>query len=184
MPAACGPTDDARADSVRLADSDAELLRLVAGRDRGAFERLYRRYARPVYGLALRTLADRKAAADATRRTFAAVWASAAAGVPEGARGDRFIFAVACAELDRTGGRPPDEGGWPAFRVHAAVGVLPEHERTALELAYWSGRSLSEVADVLGLPVDAVEARTRSALAHLAARLAESDGEPQPYFGA
>lgn len=184
MPAACGPTDDARADLDRVAESDAELLRRVARRDREAFGRLYRRYVRPVYGLALRRLADRRAAADATRRTFAAIWSSAADDVPEGAGGARWVFTVACAEIDAADGRPPPEDGWPAFRVHAAVGGLPEHERTALELAYWSDRSRSEIAAQLGVPVDTVDARTRSALAHLAARLAESDCEPQTYFGA
>jgi RNA polymerase sigma-70 factor (ECF subfamily) len=171
MPAACGPVDDVRADLDRGADPDAELLRGIGRRDHEAFERLYRRYVRPVYGLALRRLADREAAADAVRRTFAAIWSSAAADVPEGAGGARWIFTVACTEIDDAGVRPPAEDGWPAFRVHAAVSGLPEDERTALELAYWSDRSRGEIATLLGVPVDVVETRTRSALARLAARL-------------
>ena len=34
--------------------SDGDLIRRVASRDADAFEALYRRYARPVFGLALR----------------------------------------------------------------------------------------------------------------------------------
>ena len=41
--------------------TDSELLLRVGHGDRGAFEPLYRRYARPVFGLALRRLGDRSA---------------------------------------------------------------------------------------------------------------------------
>jgi RNA polymerase sigma-70 factor (ECF subfamily) len=64
------------------------------------------------------------------------------------------------------------ESGWLAFRVHAAVAELPEQERVPLELAYWEGRSQSEIAEQLGLPLGTVETRTRSALGRLATRLA------------
>ena len=39
--------------------TDGELIVLSADGDRGAFEVLYGRYARPVFGLALRRLGDR-----------------------------------------------------------------------------------------------------------------------------
>ena len=65
----------------------------------------------------------------------------------------------------------PAEDGWLAFRVHAAVAELPEQERVPLELAYWGGRSQSEIAELLGLPLGTVKTRTRSALARLAVRL-------------
>jgi RNA polymerase sigma-70 factor, ECF subfamily len=51
------------------------------------------------------------------------------------------------------------------------VAGLPEQERVPLELAYWGGRSRSEIAELLGLPLGTVTIRTRSALAHLAVRL-------------
>jgi RNA polymerase sigma-70 factor (ECF subfamily) len=63
------------------------------------------------------------------------------------------------------------EGGWAAFCIHVAVGELPERERVLIELAYWQGRSQSEIARELRLPLGTVKTRTRSALAHLAARL-------------
>src|SRR5262249_3787410 len=61
----------------------SELLVRVAGRDRGAFETLYQRYIRSVYGLALRRLRDRQRAEDAVQETFTAVWRSAASYRPE-----------------------------------------------------------------------------------------------------
>ena len=45
--------------------SDGELIRRVARRDANAFEALYKRFARPVFGLALRRLGDRMSAEDA-----------------------------------------------------------------------------------------------------------------------
>ena len=57
--------------------SDGELIQRIGDGDRDAFESLYRRYARPVFGLALRRLRDRGRAEDAVQETFASVWRSA-----------------------------------------------------------------------------------------------------------
>src|SRR2546429_9274771 len=63
--------------------SDAELLVLVAERDRQAFELLYHRYVRSMFGLALRRLRDRQRAEDAVQETFTAGWRPAASDPPE-----------------------------------------------------------------------------------------------------
>src|SRR6476619_4416421 len=73
-----GPARDLQPDA-----SDSDLLVLVAERDRAAFEVLYHRYVRSMYGLALRRLRDRQRAEDAVQETFAAVWRSAASYRPE-----------------------------------------------------------------------------------------------------
>ena len=57
--------------------TDAELIERTGRGDRGAFETLYRRYARTVLGLALRRLGDRGRAEDAVQETFASIWRSA-----------------------------------------------------------------------------------------------------------
>src|SRR5262245_61265994 len=44
---------------IPLVCSDAELIQRTGEGDRTAFEKLYQRYARPVFGLALRRLGDR-----------------------------------------------------------------------------------------------------------------------------
>jgi RNA polymerase sigma-70 factor (ECF subfamily) len=175
-PAAFEPADEVKAGLDGVVDSDAELLRRIARRDRDALERLYRRYARPVYGLALRRLRAPSDAAAATERTFAAIWSSAATYVPERESGARWLFTIACDTIAGQAGAEPAEDGWPAFRVHAAVVDLPERERVPVELGYWAGRSRSEIAELLGLPVATVELRTRSALARLAAGLEDVDG--------
>jgi RNA polymerase sigma-70 factor (ECF subfamily) len=167
--------------------SDGELLSRVGGGDRAAFDELYRRFARPVLGLALRRIGDRGRAEDATQEAFASVWRSAGSFDPSRGSGAPWLYAVArnaivdglrkspepAAEApdtpsDEAG--PPDqaEAGWVSWRVHRALEVLPEHERPMIELAYWGGLSQSEIAEFLQIPLGTVKTRTRSALARLA----------------
>src|SRR5690349_9709148 len=166
--------------------SDAELLTRIADRDREAFELLYHRYVRSVFGLALRRLRDRQRAEDAVQETFAAVWRSAGSYKPERGPAAPWLYAVARnAIVDRMRSRvdpvaeapelpsgepgPADraESAFVAWRVHRALEELPEREREVVELAYWSGLSQSEVADYLHIPLGTVKTRTRSALSRL-----------------
>ena len=55
--------------------------------------------------------------------------------------------------------------------MHRALSALPDHERSVLELAYWSGLSQSEIASFLDIPLGTVKTRTRSGLARLAGLL-------------
>src|SRR5256714_11988582 len=75
--------------------TDSELLIRVADRDRVAFELLYHRYVRSVFGLALRRLRDRQRAEDAVQETFTAVWRSAASYRPERGLAGPWLYAVA-----------------------------------------------------------------------------------------
>jgi RNA polymerase sigma-70 factor (ECF subfamily) len=170
--------------------TDGELLVRVASGDRAAFETVYRRYVRSVFGLALRRLGDRGRAEDAVQETFAAVWRSARSYRPERGPAAPWLYAVARNAItdrlrartetpdelpDRASGEagPPEraESADVAWRVHRAIEELPEHEREVVELAYWSGYSQSEVAGYLNIPLGTVKTRTRSALARLAGLL-------------
>ena len=170
--------------------SDGELIRMVGSGDRSAFDALYRRYARPVFGLALRRLGDRGRAEDAVQETFASVWRAASTYKPERGPGAPWLYAVArnaIVDNGRARREPPvdapeemadDEGpadraesGWVAWRVHRALAELPENERQVIGLAYWGGRSQSEIADTLGIPLGTVKTRTRTGLSRLAAVL-------------
>ena len=167
--------------------SDGELIQRISDGDRDAFGSLYERYARPVYGFALRRLRDRGQAEDVAQETFASVWRSAGSYRPERGPGAAWLYAVARnAVVDRirmnaranppvpseTGSEagPEDavQADWLAWRVHRAFTELPETERNVLELAYWGGLSQSEIADFLGIPLGTVKTRTRSGLARMA----------------
>ena len=167
--------------------SDGDLIRRVARRDAYAFEALYRRFARPVFGLALRRLGDRMNAEDAVQETFAAIWRSARTYKPERGAGAPWLYAVARnAIVDRSRGRgeAPGEGpelasdepspaeraetSYTAWRVHRALESLGSNEREVIELAYYGVLSQSEVADYLNIPLGTVKTRTRAGLARLA----------------
>jgi RNA polymerase sigma-70 factor (ECF subfamily) len=176
--------------------TDGELIRRTGDGDRGAFEVLYRRYSRPVFGLALRRLGDRGRAEDAVQETFTSIWRAARSYRPERGPGAPWLYAVARnAIIDRSRARneppadapdeaspelgPPErvEAGWTAWRVHRALEELSPNERAVIELAYWSGLSQSEVAEYLGIPLGTVKTRTRTALAHLADQLEKEEVE-------
>src|SRR5438093_2428055 len=167
--------------------SDGDLIRRVARRDANAFEALYRRYARPVFGLALRRLGDRMRAEDAVQETFAAIWRSARTYRPDRGAGAPWLYAVARnAIVDRSRNRnePPGEApdlpstepgpdeqaeaAYASCRVPRALEALPLNERDVIELAYYGGLSQSEVADFLGIPLGTVKTRTRAGLGRLA----------------
>jgi len=177
-----------RADDPAISDGD--LIRRIARRDANAFEALYRRYARPVFGLALRRLGDRMSAEDAVQETFAAIWRSARTYKPDRGAGAPWLYAVARnAIVDRSRGRtePPGEGpelpsdeptpaeraetSYTSWRVHRALETLPQNEREVIELAYYGGLSQSEVANFLSIPLGTVKTRTRSGLGRLADQL-------------
>ena len=57
--------------------TDGELIERAGTGDRPALEVLYGRYARAVFGLALRRLGDRGRAEDAVQETFVSIWRAA-----------------------------------------------------------------------------------------------------------
>ena len=122
---------------------DSDLIVRAADGDREAFDELYRRFERPVIGLALRRLSDRGRAEDATQETFAAIWRSARTYRPNRGPGAPWLFTVARnAIVDQTRRRvePPAEPRhslrrprpcrarrvrMASRRVHCALEALP-----------------------------------------------------------
>ena len=171
----------------RTEPTDGELIERVGRGDRDAFDELYRRYTRPVFGLALRRLGDRGRAEDAFQEAFAAIWRSASSFNPDRGQGGAWLYTVARNAIVDGARRRPEppmeasdeasgddgpaeraEAAWLAWRVHGALELLPLHERPVIELAYWGGLSQSEISARLDVPLGTVKTRTRSALARLA----------------
>jgi RNA polymerase sigma-70 factor, ECF subfamily len=65
----------------------------------------------------------------------------------------------------------PDEAGTPGWRVHqqvhAALDDLPADQRAVVDLAYFQGNTLAEVADELGIPIGTVKSRLHRAFGRL-----------------
>ena len=171
---------------------DERLLAQIADGDHGAFEVLYRRYARPVLALAQRRLGDSGKAEEAVQEAFVSVWRSASTYRPERGAAVAWLYAVARNAIADRGRRrqeplaePPDvpspdpgpdaqaEQEWLRWRVHSALEQLPRNERDLIVLAYWGGLSQSEMAERLEIPLGTVKTRTRTALSRLATLLEE-----------
>ena len=175
------------------------LARLAAGDD-DALAEVYDRYAPLVFGVAKRVIADRSVAEDVVQEVFTALWRNPERFDPQrgslraylGVQAHRRAVDVVrsdtrrrareehCELLQPRGeGRAPDrmDAVTVAEVVRQAIARLPEGQRQAVELAYWSGRPQREVADVLGVPEGTVKSRMRLAQAKLAEWLAPLEAE-------
>jgi RNA polymerase sigma-70 factor (ECF subfamily) len=176
-----------------VAETDLELARRVADRDPSAFEELYRRYAAPAYGLALRVLREAPLAQDVVHEAFIAIWSAPEAFDP--ARGQFRTFFLSLVhhravdavrretrlrERDRhlNPSDPPDEDIGEAVALEAdlaerrreileALRTLPEDQRRVVELMYFQGWTQARIARATGVPLGTVKTRAFAAMRKL-----------------
>ncbi|WP_232828178.1 RNA polymerase sigma factor [Kribbella monticola] len=186
--------------------SDSGVWERLRSGDQSALGELFDRYADDVYAFAFRRTASWTTAEDVVQATFLSTWRRFQRNPPgpltaPSARG--WLLVVACNEcrtLFRTVRRfrnlverlpdPPPETDHAAevarrldderrmSAIRQALAKLPRHERETLELVVWSGLTLAETADALGVPVGTVKARlhrTRRRFPDLLSRTALSE---------
>jgi len=61
-----------------------------------------------------------------------------------------------------------------ADRMQGAIAELPEAQAQVLHLSYYEGKSHSEIADQLGIPLGSVKSRLRLAFSKLKAHWGEN----------
>ena len=186
---------------------DEALVQRVVQRDAEAFARLYDRHADLVYSVALRVLADPALAQDTVQDVFLRLWRTPAAYDVMRGRFVSWLVSVtrnrAVDEVRMRGRRrvrevgenagvddPPDgraEDPQLAVQVQAdrlavrrALELLPENQRVAVELAYFSGLTQQEIAEHLGQPLGTIKTRTRLAMRKLRAALSREVETPYP----
>jgi RNA polymerase sigma-70 factor (ECF subfamily) len=167
--------------------SDAALVISVARSDSAALEEIYRRHGGTVFGLALRVLQDRASAEEVTQEVLIRLWNTPERFDPE--RGSLRSFLCAqthsrCIDLIRAESarrRRQDREAMASSRapmdvenqvanvlvadqLRGAVADLPDVERRAIELAYFSGLTYREVAEYLEVPEGTIKSRIRSGL--------------------
>ena len=94
---------------------------------------------------------------------------------PEAVALDRLATTGTVIAGSERGYGPEDEAVQAELRqtLRAALVAMPDVERTVIVLAYTDGLSQSEIAERLGWPLGTVKTRTRRALLHMRALLAE-----------
>ena len=177
--------------------SDLALMADFAARRERAAGALYDRFASRIYGLGVVMLGNHPAAQDLVQDTFVKLWRTAERYDPQRGRLETWVLLTARSlandalrrrvlesrSLQSLGVQPeddpdplPDEQAAVAdlsARARHAMGVLPPEQRSALELAYFGGRTTAEVAALEGIPQGTVKSRIRAALLRLRAEMAK-----------
>lgn len=148
-------------------DPLAELVARACAGDLDACAQVYDATADRVYGLALNILGDEDLAADVTVATYAEVWHGSPAFRPGPGRAASWIIAtahrLAVAQVRTGGSSVPVAAPAPG----ALLAHLPDEVQETVHLAYFGGRSCTEVARTTGTSGDVVAGRLGSALRSL-----------------
>jgi len=180
----------------KWSESDPGLMELVtksATGDEAAFAQLYDRTNRIIYGLMMRMLGNSSLAEDVTMEVYLQVWRTASRYDSQRSTVTSWLVMLArsraldClrnrkarrANLEENVDDVPDlrdsrptpelvslEAGRSRI-VQKAVSDLAPDQREAIELAYFSGLSHSEMVERTGLPLGTVKTRIRLGMIHL-----------------
>jgi RNA polymerase sigma factor (sigma-70 family) len=179
------------------ASDELDLLARLGRGERGAFDQLYARYARPLFGYVVDLVGDPGMAEEVVQDTFVAAWRGAA-GFEGRSSVASWLFGIARRQArDRIRSRRPEPGSegelldlrdpaaGPEARalelairaeLIAALDRLPEHHREPLVLAFAYEMTGAEIAAVLGIPAGTVKSRLHAGRRALR-QILESRGE-------
>jgi RNA polymerase sigma-70 factor (ECF subfamily) len=171
--------------------ADEDLISLAGDGDAQAFDVLYDRHSRAAYSLAYRMMNGRQAAEDLVEDAFLKVWRAATSYRADRGGVRTWILSIvhnqgidqlrSHASRRRTQDKveasaarsQPSEAFAQTWRnsqrdqVREALNTLPQEQLEILELAYFSGYTHVEIADLLGLPLGTVKGRMRLGLKKL-----------------
>ncbi len=169
--------------------ADEDLISLVQEkRDPEAFAAFYDRHARAAYSLAYRMMGERQAAEDIIQDAFLKAWRAAGSYRAERGSVRTWLLTVvhnrgidqlrsaasrrrAQERLEASAPRSqPSEAFAESWRnsqrerVREALKTLPQEQLKVLELAYFSGYTHVEIAELLNVPLGTVKGRMRLGL--------------------
>ena len=171
---------------------DDELARAFAERTEGALEEAYRRYATLLTAVARQIVGAAGDAEDCLHDVLMRVWMGSHAYRAE--RGTLRAFLVVCVrnealarrrsmlrhqEIDDRLARERETAQVSPFesdpieraRLTDALRALPAEQRAVIDLAYFGGRTQTEIAAALDIPLGTVKSRASLALRKLALAL-------------
>jgi RNA polymerase sigma-70 factor (ECF subfamily) len=161
--------------------SDHELLVAISTRDQRAMEELFDRYQTQIYRFVLRSFKDEGLAEDVTAQTFCEIWRAAASTFKGQARVSTWLLAIArnlaISMLRRRSEQALDETAAlsiedaadnpevaaakkqrNAIVAHCISSLSPSH-RELIDFFYFQDKSIAEVAELTGVPVNTVKTR-------------------------
>jgi RNA polymerase sigma-70 factor (ECF subfamily) len=168
--------------------ADEDLIFLVEAGDAEAFATLYDRHCRAAFSLAHRMMGERQAAEDLAQDAFIKAWRGAGSYRAERGSVRTWILSIvhnrgidqlrSQASRRRTQDKieasaprsQPSEAFTETWRnsqrdqVREALNTLPQEQLKILELAYFSGYTHVEIAELVGLPLGTVKGRMRLGL--------------------
>jgi RNA polymerase sigma-70 factor, ECF subfamily len=164
------------------------LVKRAADGDQSAMAQLYDASTARVFGLAVRILRDRNAAEDAVVEVYAQAWRDASRFDAQRGNARTWLLTMArtraidilrsrrrepssepleaAGEVHSAGPGPEDQSSELQRRnyVRAALENLHPEQREAIELAYFSDLSHSQIASKLGQPLGTIKSRIRSGM--------------------
>jgi len=170
------------------------LLQRITVRETAALQELYQEVSHTLFGIILSVLKDRHEAEDTLQDVFLRIWKSAASYRSDRGNAMSWVITIARnASLDRYRQRSrralvqeksepelqESLGVTPATapdlifsaerreEVRSAMEALAPEQRQAIELAFFSGHTQTEVADQLGVPLGTIKARIRRGMQSL-----------------
>ena len=168
--------------------ADEDLISFVQTGDAEAFAMLYDRHSRAAYSLAYRMMGEKQAAEDLAQEAFIKVWRGAGSYRAQKGSVRTWILSIvhnrgidqlrSHASRRRTqekieasaASSQPSEAFAETWRntqseqVREALNTLPKEQLKILELAYFSGYTHVQIAELLGVPLGTVKGRMRAGL--------------------
>jgi len=155
-------------------DSDFVLLKLICSGDHAAFQTLYERHGLVILNYLIQLIGNRQQAEDILQEVMLIVWEKAPTYTPDGSvRG--WLFGIAkrqALKVSRTKRNhlPLNEeilvtedsmsnGVMKQITLRTAIYTLPSVEQEALEMVYYRGMTLQEVANMLDVPLNTIKTR-------------------------
>ena len=179
---------------------EIDLIKRIVQRDEKALGKLYDRYSKLLYGFILSIVKKQEEAEDVLQELFLQIWEKSSSF--DVGRGNVYTWVVTLARnraIDRIRSKqyrmqdqadpdfgidslsnPADPTPLDAVMmrertefIRQALQTLPKEQREAIEIAYFGGRSQSEIAAQLNVPLGTVKTRMRQGMKKLQTQLME-----------
>ncbi len=182
---------------------DVELVQQLREQPGIGVARLYDRYGRLVYSVALRILQDHGAAEEVTQDVFVRCWSGIDRYQPERVRLVSWLLTIAhhraIDELRSrrgksqrreisadhmhllTANQPAIDDALLRGEIRVALAALPQPQREVIELIFWGGLTRREAAAQLSVPLGTVHTRLRLGMDKLRGLLGQLFGEDTNY---